>query len=1787
MSIKRMLSLLLCALFMVTSVGMIATADTAPTAVNVIVGDSYTLPEMIDGESVTWSPQTVDTSKVGYGLYTGTLASGMAVTYRVNVGEYKALIEDNLEGYNASDYEAAVEKTITGGTFNKVAYSDEADANSSVRLVKEGDNTVIELGTNRTQWGSIAWIPTDAAKDESFKISADFKVVNFDIANSTQGTNYFFELRPYNVECVTLRAKTREGAITATELRYNAGEGGALSNNATVDSYITWNTAEDGKVSMSDYVNVEIVGNSTIYSVYLNGDEIVSELPWKQTAVTNYGVQQIQMSKQYVATAVNALVYADNLVYKKAVYPVGDAPAKISTKVEKDAASEQTTSFNLEMSDGSQKAIRVAYSVDTSVEGTQTVQGTAEGFNFTIPVEVSVEQAPVVIESIDNLAKTVDIGSDFTLPATVIANMSDGSTQEVAITWNKAASTATKGIYTFNGTVEGYNGTVTYTLTVHAVTNRSVIVGRGDEYTLPTSFNGISVTWDADETLVDTTYIGKQIFNGKDTDGTAVILTVNVGEPTILIYEDMESYTVGGDKPDYVGDGGLYLGDGNDIVYEEGNGENNKVAQVSDETSWGDFKLISPETSKYDYIISGRYMQKSDTPRTGVKFVAYNKDGTQNAVGEVAGMYMNMDSSKAGVLNVRNCVHGNANTGVNADALNLQGKAFENWTNKWIDFSIFVNKNTKTYDVIANGHDIRLGVPLNNSGVSDPAFKSIQIVGVNSSVQAYLDDIKVTDYKYVVQDLPEALTDSVVAGVEAEREQYISLKMNDGTMQQFAVKYTIDPEESGQQNVIGRVDGFSETVDVTVDVDARSILSIDAASLSNTGKVYVGSDYVLPTTVTAIMSDVDSSGSNKKEMTVFWDGAASTSEAGNFTFNGTVNGYDDEITYTLTVSVDKPVSAEPITETISINEAFELPKYVMVTMESGAVKSMEAVWNSSSVITDVAGVYEHTGYVTGYPEITPGSGVLTSLTLTVVASAVKAANYPSGEDAFDIILKDASQLPEKISCVYENNMTGFESVEWDTTAIGAGEGPFEIIGTITNDNLVAGFDGTVKANVSFYNVPAPGLEDGLDTYKWPFGDDMFPLGASLIYKHFPPNNSKKFLCVEDPDDPTNKVMRYHNDPSFDENDKGVYNQLKLSEAKDGFLVAEAKIRLPRGFTDVRFRMLTGMSKEFFVADLYGDRSIKLKSLDLINGAFPLNEWFKLTVVTNTTATTQTPTSELYYDIYINDVFLCRAPWYSSPSETNGVGQGVMQFDFRNDKDESFMMYVDDVKLYFLNDLMEEAYTVVNSISTDVSSDSIALPTSVGDTQIVWSSSDESVIKPDGTVIRPAYDSSNKKVVLTAELSQQAGIFAATDTVTTKEITVRKVGATDADMVAAAKSALNLSSETTKDLKLKTSHGSAAITWLSSNKKVIDEEGRVYPVEKDTDVTLTATITCGSVTETKTFTVKVLHTDTLTDLQKVRKAMSSVELPESTSDEVELPTSINGVTVTWISNNLSVINSDGTLVKSRPSSATATLTATFACGDVYETKDYTLTVKNTSSSGSSGGGGGGGRVIKSNAVQSVPTITQTPSVPTEKFTDLAGYQWANEAVYALHEKGIINGVSENLFAPQSNVKREEFAAMIVRLAELKATTFENVFSDVSESDWFFKELMAAYENGIVNGMNDGAFGVGVNITRQDIAVILCNLAKKYGIDTAVEQPPEFSDYNNTSDYAKEAIAFLCAKGVINGSDGKILPLQNATRAEAAKMIYEFIKVFDAEKTETVAEEIEQETVEEETNVEQTE
>lgn len=204
-----------------------------------------------------------------------------------------------------------------------------------------------------------------------------------------------------------------------------------------------------------------------------------------------------------------------------------------------------------------------------------------------------------------------------------------------------------------------------------------------------------------------------------------------------------------------------------------------------------------------------------------------------------------------------------------------------------------------------------------------------------------------------------------------------------------------------------------------------------------------------------------------------------------------------------------------------------------------------------------------------------------------------------------------------------------------------------------------------------------------------------------------------------------------------------------------------------------------------------------------------------------------------------------------------------------------------------------------------------------------------------------------------------------------------------------------------------------------------------------------------------------------------------------------------------------------------------------------------------------GSGGGGSVTPTEPSDSGGSVT--PIEPMGMFTDLTGYDWAQDAIETLARSGIIKGVSNNKFAPGKNISRCDFAILLVRAFKLESSNTEN-FADVSEGDYFSSELAIARNTGIVCGIGDNRYAPRQAITREDMMVIVYRALTKLGYSLSYrEQIEGFDDISEISDYAREAVSMLIANNLISGDNGKINPKKATTRAEVAVLLKRILDI----------------------------
>ncbi len=168
-----------------------------------------------------------------------------------------------------------------------------------------------------------------------------------------------------------------------------------------------------------------------------------------------------------------------------------------------------------------------------------------------------------------------------------------------------------------------------------------------------------------------------------------------------------------------------------------------------------------------------------------------------------------------------------------------------------------------------------------------------------------------------------------------------------------------------------------------------------------------------------------------------------------------------------------------------------------------------------------------------------------------------------------------------------------------------------------------------------------------------------------------------------------------------------------------------------------------------------------------------------------------------------------------------------------------------------------------------------------------------------------------------------------------------------------------------------------------------------------------------------------------------------------------------------------------------------------------------------------------------------------------FEDTVGH-WAIDEIISANEKGLMNGFSDTSFAPDKNLTRAEAAVVMCRMLELEVVSTEVSFTD-TVNHWASDYIETAKANGLITGQSEDIFAPNDAISREEIAVLFDRAIAE---DRALQSNSIFSDVNSDANsWSIDAINRLVESGIINGySDGTFRPFDDVTRAEFSAMLF---------------------------------
>ncbi len=182
-------------------------------------------------------------------------------------------------------------------------------------------------------------------------------------------------------------------------------------------------------------------------------------------------------------------------------------------------------------------------------------------------------------------------------------------------------------------------------------------------------------------------------------------------------------------------------------------------------------------------------------------------------------------------------------------------------------------------------------------------------------------------------------------------------------------------------------------------------------------------------------------------------------------------------------------------------------------------------------------------------------------------------------------------------------------------------------------------------------------------------------------------------------------------------------------------------------------------------------------------------------------------------------------------------------------------------------------------------------------------------------------------------------------------------------------------------------------------------------------------------------------------------------------------------------------------------------------------------------------------------------------PEQRFADVPGGHWADDAIHQMAGLGLVNGVGGNRFNHQGDMKRGDLAVILARLSN-GAEDYPMTFTDVPAGKYYAGSIAWAAKTGVVTGRSDELFMPEDTITRAELAVMLYRYAQLLKLDTATSggELSAFADGGSVADWAAEGMSWCVKNGILQGKNGGILdPRTNVTRAEVSVMLQRFINL----------------------------
>ena len=191
------------------------------------------------------------------------------------------------------------------------------------------------------------------------------------------------------------------------------------------------------------------------------------------------------------------------------------------------------------------------------------------------------------------------------------------------------------------------------------------------------------------------------------------------------------------------------------------------------------------------------------------------------------------------------------------------------------------------------------------------------------------------------------------------------------------------------------------------------------------------------------------------------------------------------------------------------------------------------------------------------------------------------------------------------------------------------------------------------------------------------------------------------------------------------------------------------------------------------------------------------------------------------------------------------------------------------------------------------------------------------------------------------------------------------------------------------------------------------------------------------------------------------------------------------------------------------------------------------------------------------------VDENPSTVENPFTDVSEKDWFFDDVLFVYDYGLMVGTGKTLFSPHETVTRGMMATILWRMEGSPIPKGKNRFTDVEAGKRYADAITWTAENGIFADYDKDRFKPDDPITREQLAAIFYRYADYKGYDLTVKgNLDKFKDADKITDYAKTAMQWAVGSDLVKGKSGALLdPQDKATRAEIATMLHHFIEKYE--------------------------